>query len=111
MNIKPGFKLWLEVDGKPILGDGRAELLSEIDKCGSLSKAARNLDISYRHAHSLVENLNERCGRTILESSIGGSDGGGMRITDFGMELVNEFANIKKEITKCLSEHNENRKL
>ncbi len=110
MKIVPNFKLWLEADGKSVIGDGRAELLREIDQCGSLSQAARNLGISYRHAYKLIENLNERCGQTIIETSIGGSDGGGMRITEFARELIKEFAILKNEMTKYINRDIENRK-
>ena len=109
MKIVPNFKLWLEADGKPVLGDGRAELLMEIDKCGSLTKAAKNLNISYRHAYKLIEDLNQRCGQPVIVTSIGGTDGGGMQITEFGRNLVKEFANIRKEIANYINEQYENR--
>ena len=56
----PKFKLWFEVEGKPVIGEGRADLLLEIYECGSLSKAAKKLNISYRRAHDLVNSINER---------------------------------------------------
>ena len=111
MKVNANFKLWLEVDGRPIIGDGRAELLEEINKAGSLSKAAKNLGISYRHAHDLVDNLNERCGIPIIETTIGGTDGGGMRVTEYGMKLVNQFNLLKKDIMNYISTHGDFRKL
>jgi molybdate transport system regulatory protein len=111
LKVNANFKLWLEVGGRPIIGDGRAELLEEINKVGSLSKAAKNLGISYRHAHDLVDNLNDRCGVPIIETSIGGSDGGGMRVTDYGMKLVNEFALLKKDISKYIKSNSDFRKV
>lgn len=111
MKVKPNFKLWLEVDGRPIIGDGRAELLQEINKAGSLSKAAKNLGISYRHAHDLVDNLNDRCGVPIIETTIGGSDGGGMRVTEYGMKLVSEFALLKKDISNYIKSNSDFRKV
>lgn len=111
MKVNANFKLWLEVDGRPIIGDGRAELLEEINRCGSLSKAAKNLGISYRHAHDLVDNLNDRCGVPIIVTSIGGSDGGGMRVTEYGMKLVNEFAILRKDIAKYITSNSDFRKV
>jgi molybdate transport system regulatory protein len=111
MKVNANFKLWLEVDGRPIIGDGRAELLEEINKAGSLSKAAKNLGISYRHAHDLVDNLNERCGVPIIETTIGGSDGGGMHVTEYGMKLVKEFAILKKDISKYIKSNSDFRKV
>lgn len=98
MRIKAGFKLWFEVDGKPVMGDGRASLLKEIDECGSLSQAARNLEISYRHAHKLIQDLNKRCGNDILESSIGGRKGGGTKLTPHGKKIVEDFCEMREAI-------------
>ncbi len=102
MELNPNFKLWLEVEGKTVIGEGRARLLQEIDNCGSLSKAAKNLEISYRHAHDLIGNLNERCGQNILETTIGGEKGGGTRLTVTGKQLLKDFFQLKKKIVKLI---------
>lgn len=105
MEITPNFKLWMEIGGKPILGEGRADLLKEIDKCGSLSQAARNLEISYRHAHNLIGNLNKRCGFKVIESSIGGSKGGGMKLTKIGKQLLEDYLLLKENIYDILNKY------
>jgi molybdate transport system regulatory protein len=91
MGMKVGYKLWFEVEGKMVMGPGRAELLHAIDELGSLSAAARKMDLSYRHAYQLVQDLNDRCGECVLISSIGGKTGGGMSLTPYGRELLAEF--------------------
>ncbi len=91
MGMKLGYKLWFEVEGKMVMGPGRAELLQAIDELGSLSAAARKMDLSYRHAYQLVQDLNDRCGEQVLVSSIGGKTGGGMSLTPFGRELLEKF--------------------
>jgi molybdate transport system regulatory protein len=105
MQAVPHFKLWFEVDGKSIIGEGRASLLKEILECGSLSKAARNLEISYRHAHDLVASINERCGETIIESSVGGAKGGGTRLTEKGEQLVKDYLALKDEMTTYVGKY------
>lgn len=102
MKIEPKFKLWFEVDGKPVIGEGRADLLLEIYECGSLSKAAENLGISYRQAHNLIGNLNERYGEKIIETAIGGVRGGGTQLTDAGKRLVENYLLLKEKINECL---------
>jgi len=47
-------------NGEIALGPGKAELLGAIDRCGSISGAARALGMSYRRAWLLVETMN-RC--------------------------------------------------
>jgi molybdate transport system regulatory protein len=100
MDMKLGYKLWFEVEGKMVMGPGRAELLHAIDEVGSLSGAARKMDLSYRHAYQLVQDLNERCGEKVLISSIGGKTGGGMSLTPYGRELLAEFERADDLFTK-----------
>ena len=100
MGMKLGYKLWFEVEGKMVMGPGRAELLHAIDELGSLSAAARKMDLSYRHAYQLVQDLNERCGEQVLISSIGGKMGGGMSLTPYGRELLVEFERAEDLFTK-----------
>ncbi|MDO9537772.1 MAG: LysR family transcriptional regulator [Thermoplasmata archaeon] len=102
MKLKPKFKLWLEVDGKPVIGEGRADLLMEIYETGSLSAAARNLRISYRHAHEMLSELNERCGMGIIATEVGGASGGGTRLTAKGRKLVESYQAMKNELENWL---------
>ena len=105
MKAVPHFKLWFEVGGKPIIGEGRAKLLREIYKYGSLSKAASILGISYRHAYDLVTSINERSGDVIIESTVGGAGGGGTRLTEKGRKLVEDYLSLKDEITKYIARY------
>ncbi len=93
------------MDGKPIIGEGRANLLIEIYKSGSLSKAASNLGISYRHAYDLVTSINERCGEKIIESTVGGAKGGSTHLTRKGEELVEDYLKLKDEIARHVADY------
>jgi len=53
--VKIKCKVWLEKDGEIILGRGREDLLKAIIVCGSLYKAAKKLDMSYRAAWVKLE--------------------------------------------------------
>jgi molybdate transport system substrate-binding protein len=76
-----GVRLWLERSGQAILGPGRLELLEAIDRCGSISAAARQLGVSYRHAWLLVDSINRAAGATLVRRQTGGRDGGGAELT------------------------------
>ena len=74
MQIK--LKVWFELDGEYIFGDGRAELLRLIEQLGSITKAASTLRMSYRHAWGQVRRLEERLGIKLVETRTGGRGGG-----------------------------------
>jgi molybdate transport system regulatory protein len=38
-------KVWLEIDGRPLLGDGRARLLQAVATTGSINAACQELGI------------------------------------------------------------------
>jgi len=50
LEFKPVVKVWLETKEGYIFGEGPFELLSKIEECGTLSGAAQELGMSYRHA-------------------------------------------------------------
>ena len=57
-----GLRVWVERAGQAILGKGRLELLESIERWQSISEAARQMRMSYRHAWLLVQSVNEAAG-------------------------------------------------
>ena len=55
-------KVWLLHKGKMVFGRGRAELLEAIGRTGSISAAARELELSYRHAWPMIRARAKRLG-------------------------------------------------
>jgi 8-oxo-dGTP diphosphatase len=86
-------KVWLERDGKFVVSDGRAKLLKRIKETGSLSKAAEDMSMSYRHAWGVLHRISQGAGGKVVESSRGGKEGGLTRLTPFGEEVLREFEN------------------
>ena len=41
-------KVWLEIEGRPFMGEGRMAMLEAIDRCGSIINASRETGIAYR---------------------------------------------------------------
>lgn len=78
------------------LGPGKIGLLEAIDAEGSISAAARAMDMAYRHAWELVDDLN-RCFRAgVIVAGTGGAEGGGARLTPFGRGLVARFRAMER---------------
>ncbi len=84
-------KVWLEKDGVPVLGDGRAVLLETIDKEGSIHRAAGKLGMSYRHAWGIIQKINRAWGEGVVHSTKGGKEGGKTELTTSGRALLKEY--------------------
>jgi 8-oxo-dGTP diphosphatase len=84
-------KNWIEKDGKVIMGEGRAMLLKHIVEFGSLTQAAEEMGMSYRHAWGIVQEINDAIGKEIIHSERGGADGGATELTDEGKKLLEDF--------------------
>lgn len=84
-------KVWLEKDGWPILGEGRARLLEAIDEEHSILKAAEKLGMSYRHAWGVIKKINEALGKEVVHSIRGGKMGGSTELSEFGHRLLKEY--------------------
>ena len=88
----------LRVDLSPghAIGPGKIALLEQIDRTGSLSQAARELNMSYRRAWLLLDDLNHTFTQPATAMSVGGSGGGGARLTPFGKRLVGAYRGLEQ---------------
>jgi molybdenum ABC transporter molybdate-binding protein len=93
-----GLRIWVEREGRAVLGEGRADLLAGIDRTHSISAAARALGISYRHAWLMVQSVNEAAGEPLVESAVGGVRGGGARLTVRGRAVLDVFAQLIADV-------------
>jgi len=93
-----GLRAWIERDGHVILGKGRHELLEAIDRWHSISAAARQIGMSYRHAWLLVQSVNESAGEPLVEAATGGHHGGGARLTPRGQFAVAIFRELQEQL-------------
>jgi molybdate transport repressor ModE-like protein len=60
-----------------MLGPGKIDLLEAIARKGSISAAAREMDMSYRRAWLLVDALNHMFKEPVVVAGAGGARGGG----------------------------------
>ncbi|OUJ74391.1 LysR family transcriptional regulator, partial [Acinetobacter baumannii] len=51
---------------------------------GSISQAAKSMNMSYRRAWQLVDTMNQCFETDLVETQTGGKQGGGAAITDLG---------------------------
>ena len=79
------------------MGPGKADLLDAIEDTGSISAAARKLDMSYRRAWLLVETMNSCFKSPLVETATGGQQGGGAQVTLLGKEVVRRYRAMEKK--------------
>ncbi|KQV38065.1 MULTISPECIES: winged helix-turn-helix domain-containing protein [unclassified Rhizobium] len=79
------------------LGRGKMELLEHIRTTGSISAAGRAMDMSYRRAWLLVEEMNVMFSEPVVASQRGGKQGGGAQITPFGEEVLARFRAMEEK--------------
>jgi molybdate transport system regulatory protein len=84
-------RLWIERQGEIFLSWGRVVLLEQIRETGSISAAARAMQMAYSHAWTLVANMNRLAGNELVARTFGGRHGGKAWLTPAGEEAVTHF--------------------
>ena len=103
-NHKLSCKVWIEHQGKPLIGKGGAEILEAIDKENSISKAAETLGMPYRYVWNYLQEIQQALGEQIIDTYKGGkSGGGGAKLTDLGRSLLGEYKQVESYLGKVLS--------
>ncbi|MCM2356730.1 MAG: winged helix-turn-helix domain-containing protein [Geobacteraceae bacterium] len=84
-------KIWLEIDGEPVFGQGRDELLRLIQKNGSINAAAKEMKIPYRKAWTYIDAMEKRLGFPLVNRLKGGAGGGESSLTPEAETLLEKF--------------------
>ncbi|MEM2124829.1 MAG: substrate-binding domain-containing protein [Candidatus Methanosuratincola sp.] len=100
--MEPKFQVWLEENGKYIIGEKEARILEGIRSYGSLIAAAKSAGMTYAHAWNLVEELSAKLGDATVVARRGGEDGGGTVLTKKGEELLERYLDLEAKVGTCL---------
>ncbi len=96
--MKVKSKVWLEKDGKLVFGSGKMLILKTIQQTGSINKAAKKMNMSFRHAWSCICSAENRLGVLLLIKVKGGKAGGGAALTNYAKGLVRKFEKLEREV-------------
>jgi molybdate transport system regulatory protein len=96
------FKVWLEKGGEVIVGNGKVGLLKLVDELGSVQKAAQDYGMSYRHAWGTIQKIEKRSGLKLVETQVGGKEGGRAQLTPKGKEFVNQYSTFQKGLDEII---------
>ncbi|EHK54509.1 winged helix-turn-helix domain-containing protein [Allomesorhizobium alhagi] len=99
----PSLSLRINLDPEGRIGPGKIALLEEISASGSISAAARAMDMSYKRAWDLVDDLNRLFGKPLVSARTGGKSGGGAALTPLGLSVVTRFRAIENAAVAAAS--------
>lgn len=85
------------------IGHGKVRLLELIAQHGSISRAAKEMSMSYRRAWLLTDEINRMFKAPVLETQHGGPGGGSARLTSFGHAVVGHYRAIEAQSMKLFS--------
>ena len=63
----PSLSVRIDLDAEGRIGPGKIQLLEKIQACGSISAAGRAMDMSYKRAWDLVDEINRICRQAAVE--------------------------------------------
>lgn len=89
-------KIWLEIDGKPVFGEGREVLLRLIRRGSSINAAAKEMGIPYRKAWTYIDAMEKRLGFPLVNRQKGGAGGGASSLTPQAVSLLEKFSLLQK---------------
>jgi len=100
-------ELSIRIDFGPDLrvGPGKIQLLEQIAALGSISAGGRAMDMSYRRAWGLIEELNGIFGQPVVESRSGGKKGGGATLTPLGLSLISRYRAMERAAAAATEPH------
>lgn len=84
--------------------DKRIDILRRIGEAGSISEAARASGVSYKAAWQALETLANLAGVPLVEKAVGGSGGGGARLTAAGLQVLQAADALQQSRTRTLAE-------
>jgi molybdate transport system regulatory protein len=101
---KAGFRgrIWIDGPEGIFIGHGRAVLLERIMEHGSITKAAKSMQMAYRRAWDLVDSMNRQAREPFVELATGGTGGGGARVTEAGKKAIKLFRRFRDDLQSFL---------
>ena len=94
--------LWLSKDDQSLAGRGRVDLLEKVGEFGSITRAAKAVNMSYKAAWDAIDTMNNLSDGPLVETAKGGKGGGGARLTEKGQRLVQVYKALEREHRKFL---------
>ena len=108
--LESKLRIWLELDGRPVYGDGKHRALELIEETGSLRAAAKAMGISYRYLWGRLRRMEDRLGFRLVARCQGGQGGGGMKLTREGRALMAAYRHFRRDVDRSVGRRSAGRR-
>ncbi len=95
-------KVWLELDGRFVVGDGSLRLLLGLVRYGSLAEAVRELGWSYRQAWGYLRRAEALLGVPLIRTRPGKGAMRGTELTEAGRLLMERLQGLRHRIDEAV---------
>jgi molybdate transport system regulatory protein len=108
-NLHYSFRLYIVLEGRRVIGKGGAQILEAVERLGSISAAASELQMSYRFVWNYIRRTEERLGRPVIVTRRGGAPherrrgGGGAELTPIAKTLLKNYLATEAQLQKELA--------
>ena len=79
-------------------------LLQEVERTGSLQKAAKSMNMAYSKAWKMLKGAEKEWGFALTDRETGGKDGGGSTLTPQAVRLIEAYESFKNDAVKQLDQ-------
>lgn len=86
--FNPEILLTLKLNQQLFTDPRRIALLKAIEQTGSLSQAAKQINISYKTAWDAINEINKLAPKPFLTTAIGGKNGGGTKLSAYAVRFI-----------------------
>lgn len=93
----------IDFNGGQRLGPGKIQLLELVDSCGSITASAKKMNMSYRRAWLLIEELNEMFDSQLVETRPGGRGGGNAKLSLLGRAVIQAYRSLENDAERISS--------
>jgi molybdate transport system regulatory protein len=93
--LEPQLKVSVLEDRRAVFGDPEVRLLEAIGRWGTLTEGAAALGLSYRSAWRKIRQAEASLGMKLVESTVGGVNGGSTRLTIEAERLVARYTRFR----------------
>ena len=97
----PSLSIRVDLGPGASIGPGKVRLLELIAETGSISAAARAMDMSYRRGWLLIDDLKTVFKGPLVETAAGGAKGGGARLTVKGERVLSTFRSLERSAAEA----------